>query len=61
MMNAAYSMHTSTSESNFTWSSVGPSIDGDIGVNILAPGGAVTAVPNWTLKKKMVRDLELSL
>ena len=61
MMQANYSMpasiesegHTGTT---FTWSSVGPTADGDNGVNIMAPGGAITAVPNWTLQKSMLMN-----
>jgi tripeptidyl-peptidase-2 len=56
LMNAAYSMHSSTAESTYTWSSMGPCVDGDIGVSIVAPGGAVTSVPNWTLKKKQLMN-----
>lgn len=51
LMRAAYSMLGTVPETNFTWSSVGPATDGDVGVTVLAPGGAITCVPNWTLNK----------
>ena len=42
LMTAAYSMNSLVPETNYTWSSVGPTLDGDLGVSIMAPGGAVT-------------------
>ena len=59
MMKANYSMMTEGDEhvgTTFTWSSVGPTADGDNGVNIMAPGGAITCVPNWTLQKSQLMN-----
>lgn len=56
MMEAGYSLRRPFAAVNFTWSSVGPAYDGAQGPTIMAPGGAITSVPTWTLQRGMLMN-----
>jgi tripeptidyl-peptidase II len=53
MMESIYSIRNDElpDETQFVWSSRGPTVDGDLGVNISCPGGAVAPIPTY-LKAK---------
>lgn len=53
MMEAQYALRETFSDRPYSWTSRGPTFDGDLGVNLFAPGGAFAPVPQWTLQKSM--------
>lgn len=50
MARAQYGLRRAGATTQFTWSSRGPTLDGDFGVDVTAPGGAFAPVPNWSLR-----------
>ena len=53
MAAAQYALRERNEDTGYTWTSRGPTFDGDIGVNLFAPGGAIAPVPQWTLDRSV--------
>lgn len=53
MAAAQYALRERVGETAFSWTSRGPTFDGDLGVNLFAPGAAIAPVPCWTLNRSM--------
>lgn len=53
MMPLQYGISHAPQSTLYTWSSRGPTLDGDLGVNLCAPGGAIAPVPTSSLQPAM--------
>lgn len=53
MMRAEYAISNPPHGMPYTWTSRGPTADGHWGVDIFAPGGAISPVARWTLSSSM--------
>lgn len=56
MMDAEYAMLKKVKERPFTWSSRGPTSDGEEGVDIYAPGAAITSVPQCMIQRTQLMN-----
>ncbi|KAJ3081524.1 tripeptidyl-peptidase II Tpp2, partial [Quaeritorhiza haematococci] len=56
MMDAEYSLLERVEERPYTWCSRGPALNGDIGVDIYAPGAAITSVPQYTIQHSQLMN-----
>lgn len=50
MMDVEYTAREKREGTAYTWTSRGPTYDGDWGADIFAPGGAITSVPPYTMQ-----------
>lgn len=55
-MQAEYALLDNVPDRPYTWSSRGPTQDGDHGVDIYAPGSAITSVPQYYLSKSQLMN-----